>query len=114
MPSRKANIWNIGELEMNTRIVACTIFLAVFVVAVGAVSADEAAHFAESGKSEAEPAEKLPVLYLFVVDPEGDLSFEGKIAPEDPINLKVSAYDVMGDVYLVSVRSTREGCNQTM
>jgi len=98
---------------MNTRIFACTVFLAVFVVAIGAVSADEAAHFAESNNSEAEPAEKLPVLYLFVVDPGGELSFERTIAPEDPINLKVSAYDVTGDVYLVSVRSTREGCNQT-
>lgn len=105
---------------MNERVFACLLLLAAFVAVVGTVSADEVAgsfesdtsEIAESDAAEAEPEEEVPVLYLFVVDPEGELSFEGTIPPDDPINLRVSAYDVTGDVHLVSVRSTREGCNQ--
>lgn len=98
---------------MNTRIFDWALFLAVFVAAMGTVHADEAAVSIESDATEAETAEDVPVLYLFVVDPEGELSFEGTAAPEDPINLRVSAYDATEDVHLVSVRSTRVSCNQT-
>lgn len=109
---------------MNKRIFAWLLLLTAFVSAVGTVSADEVAGSFESETSEiaesesaktndAEPEEKVPVLYLFVVDPEGELHFEGKVAPDDLINLKVSAYDAAGDVHLVSVQSFREGCNQT-
>ncbi len=97
---------------MNPRIFAWMLFLTVFVAATAIVYADEVAEI-ESDVAEAEPAEEVPVLYLFVIDPEGELSFEGTIAPEDPITLRVSAYDATGDVHLVSVRSAREGCNQT-
>jgi hypothetical protein len=100
---------------MNKWIFASMLFLAAFVAAIGTVSADEVAESAESETAEnveAEP-EVVPKLFLFVVDPEGELHFEGTIAPYDSINLKVSAYDAAGDVRLVSVRSTREGCSQT-
>ncbi|HII07385.1 MAG TPA: hypothetical protein HA349_08770 [Methanotrichaceae archaeon] len=63
--------------------------------------------------AEPKPAEDMTKLFLFVVDPVGELHFTGTVAPNDPINLKVSAYDAAGDVHLVSVRSLLYGCNQT-
>lgn len=60
-----------------------------------------------------EPLEVMPSLFLFVVDPDGELHFGGTVESDDPITLKVSAYDAAGDVHLVSVRSLRDGCNQT-
>jgi hypothetical protein len=98
---------------MNTRVFAWALFMAVFVAALGTAAADEVAENVESDAAKADATEEVPVLYLFVVDPEGGLSFEGTVATDDLINLKVSAYDATGDVHLVSVRSTREGCNQT-
>ena len=99
---------------MNTRVFAWALFMAVFVAVLGTAAAvDEVAESVESDAAEALTTEEVPVLYLFVVDPEGGLSFDGTVASDDPINLRVSAYDATGDVHLVSVRSTREGCNQT-
>ncbi len=107
---------------MNKRILAWLLLLTAFVAAAETISADEVAGSFESETSEIvvsesetavepEPEEKVPVLYLFVVDPEDELHFEGKVAPDDPINLKGSA--VAGEIHLVSVQSFREGCNQT-
>ncbi len=83
-------------------------FLDAFVAAVGTISSEDVTETAVP-----EPAEDVPKFFLFVVDPEGELHFAGTVAPDDPINLKVSARDAAGDVHLVSTRSTCEGCNQT-